>query len=65
MNVPSLTDQDVKVWAYITDESFGYDHWRAAQFSAPAHDKPAILMLFNTEAERNHFFESRKPKERE
>lgn len=32
--MPSKDDQIVRVRAYLTDEVFGYDHWRAAQWSA-------------------------------
>lgn len=53
MNVPQGTDRVVKVGAYMTDEVFGYDHWRAAQFSAPRPTRPALLLIFDTEAERN------------
>jgi hypothetical protein len=53
MKVPSVADRAVKVRAYLTDETFGYTHWRAAQFSAPAHDKYGLLLLFDTEAERD------------
>lgn len=55
MKVPSNADTVVKVRAYLTDESFGYTHWRAAQFSAP-NDSPtryAVLVLCDTEAERD------------
>jgi hypothetical protein len=52
MNTPSLSDRVVKVTAYLTDEVFGYDHWRAAQFSSPK-GKPAVLLIYDTEAERD------------
>ena len=52
MKAPSLEDRIVECVAYLTDESFGYDHWRAAQFSAPQKDKLAVLLLFDTEEER-------------
>lgn len=52
MQQPSLNDRFVKVSAYLTDETFGYDHWRAAQFSAPKRDKPAVLVLCADEAEQ-------------
>lgn len=51
MKKPSLADKVVKVRAYLTNEIFGYEHWRAAQFSAPASDKYGVLLLFDTEAE--------------
>jgi hypothetical protein len=52
---PSLADLHVKVTAYMTDEVFGYDHWRAAQFSAPVvpSNRPALLLIFDTEEERD------------
>jgi hypothetical protein len=53
MKVPSTTDRAVKVRAYLTDETFGSTHWRAAQFSAPAHDKHGLLLLYDTEVERD------------
>ena len=51
MEVPSLSDTAVKVRAYLTDEAFGYEHWRAAQFSAPQHDKWGVLLLFGSEVD--------------
>lgn len=53
MKAPNLTDRVVKVRAYITDERFGYDHWVARQFLTPADSKPALLLIFDTEAERD------------
>lgn len=55
MNPPNLNDKIVKVKAYLTDETFGYTHWRAAQFSAPKHDKYGLLLLFDTESEREYY----------
>jgi hypothetical protein len=60
MKAPSLADRVVKVTAYLTDESFGYEHWRAAQFSAPRRDRPAVLVLCETDAERDAFYEALK-----
>ena len=51
MKQPSLTDKAVRVTAYLTDETFGYEHWRAAQFSAPKLDKYGVLLLFDTKDE--------------
>lgn len=50
-----MSDRAVKVRAYLTDETFGYEHWRAAQVSAPTthNNKPGLLLLFDTEAERD------------
>lgn len=53
MKVPSLNDRAVKVSAYLTDADFGYDHWRAAQFSAPSRDRFGVLLLFANEQERD------------
>jgi hypothetical protein len=53
--MPSLADRVVKVSAYLTDETFGYDHWRAAQFSTPGRDRYGALVLFETEEERDAF----------
>lgn len=53
MKAPSRTDRVVKVSAYLTDESFGYEHWRAAQFSAPTRDSFGLLLLFDHEAGRD------------
>lgn len=60
MKVPSINDYVVKVRAYLTDEVFGYTHWRAAQFSAPKHTRFGVLVLFETEGERDKFFEREK-----
>jgi len=51
-----MKDRTVKVWAHLTDETFGYDHWRAAQFSPPKNDKPGVLLLFDTEEERDRYY---------
>lgn len=53
--MPSRDDRAIRVSAYLTDETFGYEHWRAAQFSAPKVDKFGALMLFETEKERDDF----------
>ena len=42
---PNESDRVVKVRAYLTDETFGYEHWRAAQFSAPDNACPAVLIV--------------------
>lgn len=54
MKVPSTADDIVQVSAYLTDQTFGYDHWRAAQFSAPpmADGHPALLVICATEDDR-------------
>jgi hypothetical protein len=53
---PSLDDRVIKVRAYLTDQEFGYDHWRAAQFCAPIVAKPAVLVIWETEGEQEAFF---------
>jgi hypothetical protein len=55
VNVPSERDQHVAVRAYLTDETFGYTHWRAAQFSAPDAEvkRWAILTLFDSREARD------------
>lgn len=52
MKTPSEVDTVVKVTAYLTDEAFGYEHWRAAQFSAPAAGWPALLLICKTKDDR-------------
>jgi hypothetical protein len=52
MNPPSKTDRVVKVRAFLTDEVFGHDHWRAAQFSAPIDAAPAVLLICRDAAEQ-------------
>ncbi|MET0786282.1 MAG: hypothetical protein ABWY25_06210 [Paenisporosarcina sp.] len=54
MNVPSFSDRVVKVRAYLTDEVFGYTHWRAAQFCGP--DLPsrhAVLVICQNKEEQD------------
>jgi hypothetical protein len=55
VNVPSERDSRVAVRAYLTDETFGYTHWRAAQFSAPDAEvkRWAILTLFDSREARD------------
>jgi hypothetical protein len=55
MKPPSVQDKAVRVKAYLTDEAFGYDHWRAAQFSAPKFDRHAVLVFFDTPDEADDF----------
>ena len=57
MKQPSLDDKVVKVTSYLTDEDFGYEHWRAAQFSAPSCDKHGILLLFSSKELRDKAFD--------
>lgn len=55
MKAPSESDRHVKVRAYLTDEGFGYEHWRAAQFLAPnvPAARYAILTICENESERD------------
>jgi hypothetical protein len=57
MKAPSETDTLVKVTAYLTDEEFGYEHWRAAQFSAPddvrIRRRAAILVICDDADQRD------------
>lgn len=53
MKAPTLTDKLVKVRAYLTDETFGYEHWRASQFSTPPDSRPAILVIYDSDSERD------------
>jgi hypothetical protein len=59
MKTPSTSDYIVKVRAYLTDETFGYTHWRAAQFCAPEAEveRHAALIIFETKNERDKFVE--------
>ncbi len=44
MKPPSVEDRIVQVTAKLTDETFGYEHWRAGQFSfGGTHD--AVLVI--------------------
>lgn len=45
MRPPSLADRIVCVSAGLTDQDFGYDHWRAAQFSSPWRERQALLVI--------------------
>lgn len=45
MKPPALTDRIVEVRAGLTDDTFGYEHWRAAQFSSPWRDRIALLVI--------------------
>lgn len=60
MKAPSIEDRAVKVLAYLTDQTFGYDHWRAAQFSAPSAEvmRPAVLLICQSDEERDALFAS-------
>jgi hypothetical protein len=65
MKVPSLDDRAVKVSAYLTDETFGYEHWRAAQFSSPGRDRFGVLMLFENQEARDAFYHAQSAAPRE
>jgi len=55
MKTPLADDKIVRVIAVLTDEAFGHDHWRAAQFCAPAGAvrRHGLLLLYDTERARN------------
>ncbi len=53
MKQASLTDRRVKVQAYITNDDVGLEHWRASEFSTPPTAKPAMLLIFDSESERD------------
>ena len=53
MKVPSSDDRFVKVRAYLTDQEFGYEHWRATQFLAPDGARPAVLIVCRDETDRS------------
>ncbi len=53
MKQPSPNDRVVKVCAFLTDESFGYEHWQAKQFLSPDDARPAVLVICETESERD------------
>jgi hypothetical protein len=59
MNVPNLKDRFVKVRAYLTDEGFGYTHWRAAQFSPPTlpDTRYAVLVICESKSDRDAVFQ--------
>lgn len=46
----------VKAKAWITDAEFGYDHWRAAEYSCGRGTKFAIIHLFESERARDEFY---------
>jgi hypothetical protein len=56
MKAPSNDDRYVNVTAYLTDETFGYDHWRAAQFCSPP-GRPAILIICSGEEDREQMLQ--------
>jgi hypothetical protein len=58
MTPPSPDDRCLKVTATFTDQHFGYEHWRAAQFCADEGNPrlPAVLVIFDTEEAREGFY---------
>lgn len=46
----------VKAMAWLTDEEFGYDHWRAAQFSCGRGIKYSVIHLFESREARDEFY---------
>jgi len=57
MKAPATTDRLVPVLAYLTDQEFGYDHWRATQFLAPEGAQPALLVICASNREREAVIE--------
>lgn len=60
MTTPQPADKCIKLRAYMTDEHFGYDYWAACQFAMPTHAqhvKPALLLTFETERDRDAAFD--------
>lgn len=51
---PRMGDRFVRVSAFLTDEVFGYEHWRAAQFASPdvPTKRPAVLIVCRDEQEQ-------------
>lgn len=63
MRAPSLSDRVVPVQAYLTDEVFGYEHWRAAQFSPPKIQRfPAVLLICRDRAEQQEYLRRLEPR---
>lgn len=58
MKAPTPDDKVAKVRAFMTDEGFGYDHWRATQFTAPSDSRPAVLIICDTEGEQAAWLEA-------
>ena len=46
----------LKAAAWQTDEDFGYDHYRAAEFGCGKGNIPAIILLFDTKEKRDLWF---------
>ena len=46
----------VKAMAWFTDEEFGYDHWRAAEYSCGRGTRFAVIHLFESEKARDDFY---------
>ncbi len=74
MKQPSHNDKIVAVKAYLTDEVFGYEHWRATQYLAPYESRYAVLIICDNkdhqesivkEVATSHNFESRHQKQQE
>src|SRR5678815_4787518 len=53
MQQPNTDDRIVQVGAYLTDAEFGYDHWRASQFSSPPGSRPALLVICDSVENRD------------
>lgn len=57
MRVPTVRDKQVKVAARFTDEVFGCDRWKADQVGAGS--RPGVLLLFDSEMERDDWLAER------
>ena len=56
MKVPNENDLGpIKAKAWRTDEEFGYEHWRAAEYSLGRGTKYAVIYLFESEQKCDDF----------
>ena len=55
MKDPADTDRVVRVRASLNDRCYGIPRWTAEQFSR-THTRPALLLIFETEGERDAAF---------
>ena len=57
---PPNEDQQgpIKAKAWFTDEEFGYEHWRAAEYSCGRGTRFAIITLFTAEQARDEAYDS-------
>lgn len=45
----------LKAKAWQTDEHFGYDYWRAAEYSCGLAKRSAVIVLFENDEERDRW----------